>query len=175
MEPRAFDKETTNTTSAIIFITYILAGLFLTGLISCDLINTYIFLPQSLRVRDGLQKQIQIFISLAVLSFSVLCYHLTDFLIESYQEWAIDRDIELPYRLYGKMGLLGPSPQRTQIYIWTWLQTSSLFQDFTQAVFQSYESYWWTLQALLMTMAWSVFLSQEGMPLILKNHDHTVD
>ena len=163
MAPESLDQETTNIIGAIIFIAYILAALYLTALLSRDLINAFLYLPKSLRNRNGLHTQLLTFVSLAIGSFSVLSYHLLDYLVESYQEWATHRSIELPYRLYGKMGLFGPGHQRTPLYIWTWLKTSTLFQSFAQTICEPGEHFWWTQQALLMTMAWSFFMSVEGI------------
>ena len=162
------DDQTINTTGAVVFLAYILAALLFLGLLCRDLVNAYISLPKSLRYQDSLQKQIQTFAGLAVLSFSVLSYHMIDYLIESYQDWASERDIEIPYRLYGKMGLLGPSHQRTSLLIWTWLRTSTLFKNFARTICEPYEHFWWTEQALLTTMAWSVFMSLEGMHHVTK-------
>ena len=162
MEPAALD-DTTSTTGACIFVAYLLVAVILVSILCRDLINAYIFLPKSLRNQEGLQRHIRAYASLAASSFSVLSYHIIDFLVESYQEWAIEREIELPHRIYGKRGLLGPSHQRTPLYIWTWLRTSTLFQNFARNICEPYENYWWTLQALLMTMACSHLMAQEGL------------
>ena len=162
MESDALVGETRNLTGAIIFTAYVIAALLLTALLSRDLVNAYLYLPKSLRNQDGLHKQLQAVAGLCVMSFSVLSYHMMDYLIESYQTWANNRGIALPYQLCGKMGLLGSEQQRAPLYIWTWLKTSTLFQNFAQTIVVPSEHFWWTQQALLVTMAWSVFMSIEG-------------
>ena len=155
-------EDTRNVTGAIIFLSYILAALLLTAFICRDLISQYLSLPKSLWNKNDLHTQLQTFASLTLLSFTVLSYHMIDFLLESYQQWAIDRDIELPLRIYGKSGLFGSSLHRTPIYPWSWMKSSTLFQDFAQSICEPQEHFWWTSQALLFTLAWSAFLSLEG-------------
>lgn len=162
MESPSSQRETVNTTGAIIFVLYVVAALIFTGFICKDLINAYLYLPRFLYQQRSLQKNVQIFAGLATLSFSVLSYHMMDYLIESYQEWANPRGIKLPDQFYGKDGLLGPASERAPLYIWTWLKTSTLFYNFARTICEPYEHYIWTEQALLVTMGWCLFMSIEG-------------
>ena len=155
-------QETANTTGAIVFVLYVVAALVITGFPCTNLVNTYLYLPKALYQKHGLQQNVQIFAGLATLSFSVLSYHMMDYLIESYQQWANDRTIGLPDQLYGKGGLLGSASERTPLFIWTWLKTSTLFYSFAQTICKPYEHYIWTEQALLVTMGWCLFMSIEG-------------
>ena len=156
------EEGTKNVIGAVIFLSYILAALLLTAFICRDLIRQYLSLPKSLWNKKDLHAQLRAFASLTLLSFTVLSYHMIDFLLESYQQWAIDRDIELPLRIYGKAGLFGSSLHRTPIYPWSWMKSSTLFQDFARSICEPQGHFWWTSQALLFTLAWSVFLSLEG-------------
>ena len=165
MASASMERETIrNTTGAIIFTAYVIAALLLTAILCRDLVNAFFLdLPKSLRNRDGLHNRIRVFACLSILSFSLLSYHMTDYLIVSYERWANERKIALPDRLYGKRGLFGPMEnQRVPLLIWEWLTTSTLFQDFAQTICQSRENFWWTQQALFITMAWSVYMSVEG-------------
>ena len=155
-------EDTKNVSGAMIFLGYILAALLLTAFICRDLIGQYLSLPKSLWNKNDLHKQLRTFASLTLLSFTVLSYHMIDFLLESYQQWAIGRDIELPLRIYGKSGLFGSGLHRTPLYPWSWMKASNLFQDFARSICEPQEHFWWSSQALLFTLAWSAFLSLEG-------------
>lgn len=162
METSPSQEEMVNTGGAVIFVFYVVAAITFTGFICLDLVNTYLYLPRSLYQKHGLQKNVQIFAGLATLSFSFLSYHMMDYLIESYLQWANYRSIRLPVQLYGKGGLLGPASERTPLYLWTWLSTSTLFYNFARTICEPYEHYIWTEQALLVTMGWCLFMSIEG-------------
>lgn len=156
------EDNTRNVSGALIFLSYMLAALLLTAFICRDLINQYLSLSKSLWNKSDLHTRLRTFASLTFLSFTVLSYHMIDFLLESYQQWAIDRDIELPLRVYGRSGLFGSSHHRTPLYLWSWMKSSTLFQDFARSICEPQEHFWWSGQALLFTLAWSAFLSLEG-------------
>lgn len=168
MEPKASDtiEATYNFSGAVIFISYVVAVLLLTILLLGNLINAASSLDAGRKriiPRAHTQTFLQLYSSLALLSFSVLSCHMLSYLILSYSEWATERDIELPYRFWGYKGIVGLTKDRTvDLQIWSWLKTSTLFRDFAQTICETGENFWWAQQALFMTMGWSVFLSIEG-------------
>lgn len=110
-----------------------------------------------------LEKRLQIFSALSVLSFSTLSYHMLSYLIGSYQDWAGTNRVLLPQRILGNAGIVGRKDQRVELHIWEWLTSSTLFQDFAITICNDSARFWWTQQALLVSMAWSVFMSFEGL------------
>ena len=162
MVANATQTETSNTIGAIVFIFYVLDAIVLTALLSRDLVKEWLYLPKRMRNDEKLQNRLQAFTALAFLSFSVLSYHMLDYLVESYEAWAQDRNIALPSQFYGKGGLFGPSQQRAPLHIWTWLRTSTLFHDFARSICEPSQHFWWSQQALLATMSWNLYLSIEG-------------
>ena len=151
-----------NLSGALIFTAYVLSALFLTA-----------FITNSLRVQykryshKGRETHIQTFSALTVLSFSTLSYHMLNYLIVSYQAWSKSHGYQLPASLFGSNRLLGTREQRVPLHIWSWLTESTLFADFATTICSNNARFWWTQQALLITMAWSVFMSLEGVPALL--------
>ncbi len=153
-----------NLSGAIIFTAYVLSALFLTALIAYNLITAYRALPPSyLSRRNGrspIKSHIQVFLALTVLSFSVLSYHMLNFLIESYISWAKLWGVQLPLSVFGHNGLLGR--EGVELHIWQWLTGSTLFLDFAQEICGTWPRYWWTSQALWATMGVNIFMGYHG-------------
>ena len=151
-----------NLSGALIFTAYVLSALFLT-----------VFITDSLRIQykknshKGRETHIQTFSALSVLSFSTLSYHMLNYLIVSYQAWSKTHGYQLPASLFGPNSLLGTREQRVTLHIWSWLTESTLFADFATTICSNNARFWWTQQALLITMAWSVFMSFEGVLALL--------
>ena len=150
-----------NLSGALIFTAYVLSALFLTAFITRSLAVQY--KKSSPQRNRGREKHIQTFSTLSVLSFSTLSYHMLNYLIISYQSWSKIHSYQLPGSLFGSKSLLGTRAQRIPLHIWSWLTNSTLFADFATTICSSNARFWWTQQALLITMAWSVFMSLEGM------------
>ncbi|KAL9031723.1 MAG: hypothetical protein Q9196_000271 [Gyalolechia fulgens] len=148
-----------NVIGAYIFTGYVLAALLLTGLISLDLYQAYHYHP-SLRIQSNqVSKQLQVFVALAVLTFSTLSYHMLTYLIYSYRDWA---GLAIPPTLYPP-----DHPQSSPIlgftaHLWQWLTDSTLFYRFAKTICENSANYWWTLQALLASAASALFISIEG-------------
>ncbi|KAL9600135.1 MAG: hypothetical protein Q9219_003391 [cf. Caloplaca sp. 3 TL-2023] len=152
-----------NVTGAVIFIAYVLAALFLTSWIVLDLYRAFRSRPQlfsngSRRV----SKQLQVVVALAVLSFSILSYHMLNYLIHSHRNWAESKAHATQPRLRPSdhrfdMSNLGSVPS-----LWQWLTESTLFHDFARTICQNSANFWWTLQALIVSMASALFISIEG-------------
>ena len=153
-----------NLIGALIFSSYVISALFLSAFILQSLFSSRqkLIKVQNPNGNRRLGTRLQIFSTLSVLSFSTLSYHMLNYLIVSYTDWAIEKSIPLPRRLFGDAGLLGGGSQGVKIQVWQWLTSSTLFQDFAQSICGNGARFWWTQQALLMTMGWSVFMSFEG-------------
>lgn len=151
-----------NLSGALIFTAYVLSALFLTAFITNSLRVQY--KKNSHKGEHGREKQIQTFSALSVLSFSTLSFHMLNYLIVSYQAWSKGHGYKLPASLFGSNNLPGTREQRVPLHIWSWLTESTLFADFATTICSNNARFWWTQQALLVTMAWSVFMSLEGVP-----------
>lgn len=153
-----------NLSGAIIFTAYVISALFLTAFIAYNLITAYSALPSSyLSKRHGsssISSHIQVFLTLTVLSFSVLSYHMLNFLITSYISWAKELGIQLPRSIFGRNGLIGR--EGVQLHVWQWLTGSTLFLDFAKEICGTWPRYWWTSQALWATMGVSIFMGFHG-------------
>ena len=144
-----------NITGALIFTAYVFSALFLTGYIIFNLFTRFRQLEQSpsSSIVSKAQSRLPTFAALSALSFSVLSYHMLTFLIASYQNWALTNGIRLQEHLLSNL---------SGLHLWQWLTGSTLFLDFARAISETSARYWWTIQALLLTMAWSVFMGFEG-------------
>ena len=155
-----------NTIDALIFSAYVIAALFFTIYICLDLLLAYhkqgVANDSHPNVKS--KRNLQVFSTLATLSFSSLSYQMLKYLIVSYAKWAEINAIPLPQRPFGNESLLGSGDRRIEVFIWQWLTSSTLFQDFAQTICSNSARFWWTQQALLVTMGWSVFMSFEGEP-----------
>jgi len=164
MPTHDLDMSTYNLSGAIIFTAYVASALFLTALIAYNLITAYGTLPSSYlskrHGRSSISSHIQVFLTLTVLSFSVLSYHMPNFLIKSYISWAKQQGIQLPLSIFGRNGLIGR--EGVQLHVWHWLTGSTLFLDFAQEICGTWPRYWWTSQALWATMGVSIFMGFHG-------------
>lgn len=151
-----------NLSGALIFTAYVLSALFLIAFITNSLRLQYT--KSSPGTKRGREKHIQIFSALSILSFSTLSYHMIKYLIVSYRAWSKSYGYQLPAGLFGSNSLLGTREQRVPLHIWSWLTNSTLFTDFATTICSNNARFWWTQQALLVTMAWSAFMSLEGVP-----------
>lgn len=153
-----------NVAGAIIFTAYVLAALFLSSLIVLDLYKAY-QAQSSLSSKEARRtsQQLQVFVALAVLSFSTLSYHMLSYLILSYRSWFMFRNLKPLQGLQSPMIFSGVTILEFTARIWQWLTQSTLFQDFARTICTSSANFWWTQQALLATMASALFISVEGM------------
>ena len=157
-----------NLAGAVIFVTYVSSALFFTGMI-VGILNAKLWSPiMSNRQRElSHENKLQIFTALSVVSFSVLSYHMISFLVISYKAWLSVKGIEAPSRFFGYGGFIDPQKRIIRVCIWQWLTSSTLFKDFAEVICGSSARYWWTQQALLVTMTWSFFMSIEGTDRLL--------
>lgn len=160
-----------NITGAIIFVFYVLAALFLTSLIVSDLYLAY--QSQSrLSSREGktISNQLQVFVALAVLSFSTLSYHMLSYLILSYNEWASSRDLDQLRWLTNPSTSISLVGVDFAVRLWQFLTQSTLFHDFAETICKNGANFWWTQQALLSSIASALFISIEGEKTLSYRH-----
>ena len=166
MTPTSSETSPQNLFGAVIFTVYVILALVLTALIAYHLATTYHSLPPTYLSqklgRSTISTHVYTFVSLAILSFSVLSYHMLSFLIISYNYWAEERGIAVPSSVFGRGGVLGRG--RTEVFVWEWLMTSTLFLDFAREICATWGRYWWTGQALWATVGVYGFVASHGMP-----------
>ena len=83
-------------------------------------------------------------------------------LIYSYAQWAADRNIALPGTFIA--ALKGLTNESFSSNIWTWAKSTTLFQDFAEVICNDPVRFWWTQQALLLSIGWNTFMAIEGKP-----------
>lgn len=171
-----------NVLGAVVFFSYIVAALLLTGILCIDVQKAF-----SNRVLSTVQRQqrqtprqvkeagpdrkasTSLLAALATLSFAVLSYHMLNFLILSYQSWSSSAPIlpaTLPatpqvtwHAFHSALGNLSSGN------IWTWAVESTLFRDFAEVICNDSHRFWWTQAALVYSYTWNVYMSIEGTSL----------
>lgn len=156
------DTTTDNYFGALIFWSYILAALGLTGLISRSLWSIHRTGTAAASQSVGRQGNVRLFSGLSVLSFSVLSYHMLYFLIDHYTAWTPIHDVKLP------RGLEELLTRNTASTVWKWSHTSSLFQDFARELCEGPRHFWWTSQSLLFSFQWNILMAVQG------EHQHSI-
>lgn len=156
------DDSPQNFLGALIFLFYVLGALGLTALIFNNLLKKYMFPPSqyfSRRLgRASLNIHLQTFLAFSILSFSSISYHMLNFLIFSYCDWAETQGVALPASVADAVGN-GVS----KLQIWNWLTSSRLFLDFAKEICKSWERYFWVGQALWATLGVGVLVGSEGV------------
>lgn len=156
-------KQLPNVTGAVIFVGYVLAALLLTTLIVVNLYQAYLSRSSSSsKEASRVSNPLQVFIGLAVLSFSTLSYHMLSYLTYSYRAWAESNGLAIPPGLHVSEGLRSSLNLGFVAHLWQWLTETTLFHDFAKTICQNSANFWWTLQALLVSMASALFISIEG-------------
>ena len=143
MEVPRMDEQL-NLLGATIFWLYILFALILTATI----IETILEISPSNQGQHERRKQTRLFAALALISFTTLSYNMLNVLIQSYTLWARQH---------------GLTVADTSIRsIWTWSITSTLFQDFGEAIVQNSARYLWAQTNFLATLCVCLFMGIEG-------------
>lgn len=154
-----------NVVGAVFFLSYILAALLFTFLIVFDITKAYVPQYQVLRCHDaasknatsnnkqGVDTYLVTLVSLAILSFATLSYHMMQFLIVSYLEWTAEH-----------LTLADDTKSFPDVLasLWSWMKTSTLFQDFATSICRTEERFLWTQSALLLSLGWNVWMAVEG-------------
>lgn len=151
----------TNVLGALTFTLYVLSALVLTIYISISLLRTYNTVSHTL-VQHA---RIQLFATLATISFATLSYNMLHFLISSYRAWALQQPHPIPLSQGGiGLGEIVADAWR-KVDVWQWLKGSMLFEDFAHEAFGSQARSWWTVNALCASLNWAVSMSLEGKSL----------
>ncbi|KAL8810242.1 MAG: hypothetical protein Q9223_002558 [Gallowayella weberi] len=158
-----------NVGGAIMFVGYVIAALFLSMLVVHDIYKAHTSTTLSSSNRGkNVSSQSQLFIALALLSFSILSYHMLSYLIYSYQGWVTSKGVDVLPGLHDPYVFTRSTLHFTQ-QIWQWLTESTLFQNFAETICNDSATFWWTQQALLVTMVSALFISIEGKQSGLKH------
>ncbi|KAK6002284.1 hypothetical protein QM012_001922 [Aureobasidium pullulans] len=135
----------TNLLGAFIFWAYIAGALASTGIVLNTIRQSYL---------DNGRPKIPAFLAiLALSSFATLSYHMLNVLILSYQQWTVRYSIPLG-------ALIGAN--RTPLHLWQWSTTSSLFQDFGEAIVANKPRYLLSSSGLWSTLAVAAYMGIEG-------------
>lgn len=137
----------TNYFGAAIFWLYILAALVLTCLVLDSVLTTRPVNGKPNIKQPGNSKDVWLFGALAGLSFTALSFNMLHVLIQSYQLWSASH---------------GLHPSISPAQIWHWSVTSTLFQDFGEAIVEDGIRYFWAQTALLGTLSVCFFMGFEG-------------
>lgn len=166
MKTDTVPEGSSNLLGALIFFSYIAAALALTATVIYDIYTAYHGRrthPDTQDLHLGLSKSaLPLRLTLAFLSFTTLSYHMLSFLIDSYTAWSLATDRPLPTSILGSQSLLGISGDRTPLEIWTWATSSTLFQNFAEAICRPSGHYWWTQKALVFSFVWNVYMAEKG-------------
>src|SRR5256885_6238226 len=152
-----------NVSGTIIFFAYVAAALGLTGLILSELFHAYAAFSKS-RANTTLRSNLVLtFASFATISFSTVSYHMLNVLIYSYTAWAESAEVPVPQTFLGALNGL-TTGQLSILNIWTWAKSSTVFKDFAEVVCNDPVRFWWTQQALLLSIGWNTYMAIEGEP-----------
>jgi hypothetical protein len=155
-----------NLLGAILFFSYIVAALALTGTIIGDIVVAHKAREKETEAgkrRSAVGSVTVCRILLALTSFSTLSYHMLMFLIESHSAWSSANNLAIPAFAWRGRSLLDVSEHINRLHIWEWAISSTLFGDFAESICTPPRHYWWTQKALLYSYAWNWYMAREGM------------
>lgn len=142
-----------NYIGALLFWSYILLALLFTTLILLNILS----LSQS-QILARNKKSTIYFSILAILSFATLSYNMLHVLFQSYISWTITLSTPYPTTLPEIFGA-----NRVPLHMWQWSTSTSLFQDFAEAIVESPARRAWTIASLQTTLLTSVYMATEGL------------
>lgn len=144
---------------ALIFWFYIVAALTFTAVILYTIINDGQF-----KTSPNLRREKTVFACLAATSFVCLSYNMMHVLILSYLEWETVHRPIVPLRYTAASSTLGLTDIARRL--WHWSTTSTLFQDFGQALISREDGWAWSHAALMTTGAQMIIaMSVQGQML----------
>jgi len=126
---------------------YIVAALLFTYLVVTSLLAVHERLDAATKNAVSFRRRLAFQVNIAIISFGLLSYSMTSFLVVSYQDW-----------LKENHDSFGP------VTLWQWTTTSTLFLDFARAICASSAAYFWTQQALLATLLSSLYMRIQSEP-----------
>lgn len=137
--------EVPNLSGGLVFWLYIVGALTATGLV----IDAILRLPKPTTPTQS--RDVKIFSILALFSFTALSFNMLSVLIQSFQLWL---------RHIPTSTITGANELRRAI--WQWSMTSTLFQDFGEAIVEDRFRFVWTLSALFATFSICLYMGSEG-------------
>ncbi|KAG9197753.1 hypothetical protein G6514_001088 [Epicoccum nigrum] len=158
----------TNYIGSALFLSYIVAALFLTSTIGYSLYTQYISTfhsrPSSppskfkqnsagqVSTRNARARHIKIYTGLALISFTNISWHMLGFLITSFLDWnsAPTRDV---------LTALNPNALDK---LKTWMLQTGLFNSFAMQLVADPESALWTQLSILATWGWNLWLGNKA-------------
>jgi len=153
VQPSPTTNASTNYFGASIFISYIIAALILTYLITGELDIVYRRVLARKQGSSSQWRQFKTCVAFSSISFGVLSWNMLNFLITSYNAWSSKQHPALS---------TSPSYLDIGISIWQWTIHSTLFLDFARSLCATRSGYWWVMQALMATMTTNVTMQAAG-------------
>lgn len=148
----ATNAASTNYLGASIFISYIIAALILTYLITGELDTVYRRVLARKQGSSPQWRQFKTFVALSSISFGVLSWNMLNFLITSYNAWSSKQRPAVASSSHFELG----------VSIHQWTIHSTLFLDFARSLCATQSGYWWVMQALMATMTTNVIMQAGG-------------
>ena len=143
-EGAAMDEQL-NYFGATVFWLYILAALSFSTIV----IYTIFTIPQTkISHQARRDNDVAIFSALACISFATLSFNMLNVLIQSFNSWIRDNGV-------------GANTSVLEV-VWKWSITSTLFQDFAEAIVASSSRYLWSQAALFGTLSVCLHMAAEG-------------
>ena len=141
-------NSSSNYFGAAIFWLYIFAALSLSSVVLYTLHG--LFHAPDRPKGTAPKRLLWMFSTMALLSFATLSFNMLNVLIQSFNAWS------------RQTGVGSSSSLATRI--WSWSITSTLFQDFGNAIVQDSVRYFWAQGALLGTLSVCYYIGYEGVP-----------
>ena len=133
--------------SISIFVLYFLIIAFL--FLKCGLVLFTRWKPRNQKLpQQRSLYRVSLFAGLAVLSLITTWYFMISFLMQSYQDWILERP-DLPSSCLSRLR--------------GWLNETYLFEQAWAAIIETEARFWWTIQIFGFASLWSVFLGIEGL------------
>ena len=154
-----------NLLGTFLFLGYIVAALFFTGLITSDLLFAFKRFSHQTSPKSDDGSTFQHVITLvcfASFSFAILSFNMISFLLGSYQAKCDGLNLCRPENVsWGALGDL-KAWKTTFRHIKKWMLHSTLFQDFAEMITMTPGRVSWTQGTLLLTMVWHRSMAIEG-------------
>merc|ERR1712093_2252 len=159
----AFGDGQENLVGAGIFLSYIAAALFFTSRVVGRIRRQYKS-HSATAGRAESTKDMNVFVTLACISFIVTSYNMLSFLFLSFSHYC--KAHGRPSPSFANASLEAASDALP--LIWDWISHSNLFEDFVQAIVKTPQGWWWAQANLLGNMVFTSIIADrfkvEGLP-----------
>lgn len=132
----SYSHDEKNVLGALLFLGYIVAALVFSARAWKIIWNRYKSMAAS--EVEKRKSRLQLFLTLALLGFSILSYNMLSFLILSYMDWAQRHNIRTQW-------------EQLPTLLWQWMSHATLFEDFARSLVSIPARSLWTQLALLQT------------------------